>query len=172
MVGFSLKFRSLLFGIFIIFFLSCESNKIAYVDIQKVFNDFKLKEDLSKDFHKVKNDRDKVVDSLKLDLNKHYSIIENSNKNERENLVLSFKKKEQVFYEIVQDYKSKNDELMSEYDAQIYSRINSLINKFGENNSYDLILGANNSGNIMYAKKGVDITEEVTDFLNREYEDE
>lgn len=162
---------SLLIFAAVLFLTSC-SNKIAYIDIDQVFNEFLMKEELGSDLKKVQNGRDAVLDSMKLELQKFYGEIENSKKEDRGELILSFQKKERAYYEMAEDFKARNQELTDDYDVQIFARINTLVKQYGDDNKYTIILGANSTGNIMYAQKSANITDDVILYINRKYEDE
>ena len=51
----------------------------------------------------------------------------------------------------------------------IMKDINSYIQKFGEKQPYPIILGALGNGNIMYAKEGTDLTQQILEGLNQQY---
>jgi outer membrane protein len=51
----------------------------------------------------------------------------------------------------------------------VYNKINAFITRFGEQHNYDVILGANGQGNVMYVEGQIDITEDVIRLLNKEY---
>jgi len=52
------------------------------------------------------------------------------------------------------------------------NRINDYLKEFGKDQGYTYILGANGSGNVVYAKDGLNITQEVLDGLNASYKQE
>ncbi|MBS1506486.1 MAG: OmpH family outer membrane protein [Bacteroidetes bacterium] len=71
------------------------------------------------------------------------------------------------------NYKSAISENASKEDqtitAQVYKEINDFLKKYGEEHGYDYILGANNTGNVVFAKPGKNITEAVLKELNGEF---
>ena len=52
------------------------------------------------------------------------------------------------------------------------NRINDYLKEYGKENGYQYILGANGSGNVVYAKEGLDITQKVLNGLNESYKKE
>lgn len=52
----------------------------------------------------------------------------------------------------------------------IISEINAFLLEYGKNNHYEIILIANQSGTIAYAREGLDITEDVVKGLNEAYD--
>ncbi len=50
-----------------------------------------------------------------------------------------------------------------------FNDINDFIAEYAKSRGYDYILGANGSGNLLYADKGANITEKVLEELNKDY---
>ena len=53
---------------------------------------------------------------------------------------------------------------------QVWSRINSYIEEYGQKNNYSIIMGTQGNGNIMFAQKELDITKDFIEFANMKYE--
>ena len=53
----------------------------------------------------------------------------------------------------------------------VLSRINAVAQNYGEEHGFDIILGSSGDGNILYGRETIDITDEVMEALNREYQD-
>ena len=51
----------------------------------------------------------------------------------------------------------------------VFNKINAYIERYGAENGYDVIIGATLSGNILYANKATDVTDEIIKGLNNEY---
>ena len=70
-------------------------------------------------------------------------------------------------------YKSVVHTKIDEEDAKmmegVLSQVNSFIEEYAKANKYDLILGTTLSGNLLYAKKGMDITDVLLVELNLKY---
>jgi outer membrane protein len=65
------------------------------------------------------------------------------------------------------DKKSKEEE--EKMMQTVFSEVNEYVSAYGKLHGYNFILGANGSGNILYAKKSLNLTEEIVDALNKEY---
>ena len=68
-----------------------------------------------------------------------------------------------------QEQQMKSSLLRKESDAAIDSLVTTVkdfVADYGEENGYTYIFGSNESANIMYAKEGLDITDEVLAQLN------
>ena len=57
-----------------------------------------------------------------------------------------------------------------EADQALLQEVNQYLKAYGAAHSYDFIFGANESGNIVYAVSGKDLTEEVLQGLNQQYD--
>jgi len=137
--------------------------RIAYVDLPKVFNEFELKKDLETRLMSDYNEKNKVLDSLKLSLGQ----LELKSKGDfqmagyqRQNII-------QTAEALQYDQENKTREL----NEQIYKRLNEYVHQFAKEEGYDFILGAEGSGIIMAANTKKDITEEVIQYINRKYQD-
>ena len=169
--------RSIVFyfvSVLTLFLVSCSSSpSVVYMNIERVFNEFTLKEDLLTEFEVVKNKRQAITDSLRLSLKAKYNEISQlKDQKLKEKSVLAFKDQEQYYYDMMEEYKDMNSKLMNQYDAQILKRMNEFVQQFGKDHSYELILGSKGDGNIMYAVDGKDVTSEVILYINKKFEDE
>ena len=55
-------------------------------------------------------------------------------------------------------------------DQELLKEVNDYLKSYGKTKQYDFILGANESGNIVYAAPGRDLTQEVLRGLNQAYD--
>lgn len=80
--------------------------------------------------------------------------------------VISSKQLELENYEL--SLKNKIYEEDKALTKVVMDKVNDYLKRYGEKMNYSIILGSQN-GNIVYAKEGLDITEEVIQGLNEEY---
>ena len=73
----------------------------------------------------------------------------------------------------LQQYSKRIEQLMQGEDAQmteeVLGQINGFVETYGRENGYDLILGTTQTGNLLYGREALDITEELLEALNRDY---
>ncbi len=55
-------------------------------------------------------------------------------------------------------------------DQELLKEVNQYLQEYGKSQQYDFILGANESGNIVYATAAKDITKQVLEGLNQHYD--
>jgi outer membrane protein len=142
--------------------------KTGYVEIKELYNNFSLKKELENKFLEVKNARQKILDSLMLDL----KFIENKIKTEKnnKNLTLEFENKKDVYLQKKQVFEEDNLKLTQQYDSEILSQLNQYIKNYGKENHYQYIYGADGTGFLLYADEAKNITKEVTGFINNNYQ--
>jgi len=151
--------------LFVLFALFClnqpKPELVRYVDNVQLFNAFNMSKDLSK----IHNDRIKnqvvLVDSL-------YKNFQLSIKNEEKEIILkreqlNFQKENQKLQEM-QEYFSK------EVSQQVWNRLNLYMKDYGTQYKYQLILGTQGNGNIMYADSIINITDDLLEYCNTKYE--
>jgi len=154
---------------------SCQQNKTAFVDNQEIMDGFeKLKqteEELSLEEEALKAKIDGMVaESGYQDLVKEYQ----SNQGK-----MSKAKEEELYSQImqIQQRLSQQQQMSNQQFQQVratrmdslVSTVKDFIQEYGKDNGYTFIYGANESGNILYGKEDLDITEEVTKALNAKY---
>lgn len=129
------------------------SPRTVYVDIGKMQEGYKFKKDLevegTKNLYKIKN----AIDSLKM--------VDKVNANPIIDSQIAYA--EQAFN---QYYTYSNQEMTK----KIWERLNPLLEEFGKQNNYEMIVGANGAGTVLYGNKKNDVTESVINFINKKYE--
>ena len=146
-----------------------ELKKVAYVNTNKVFSEFEMKQELERKLETDLYSKKALVDSLMFQLT--------SLKNQLESEQEPSQKKIEEFYQL-QAYYAKQKETYEQYqinetqkyDAQILGQMTQYINDYGKENAYDFIFGADNSGTVLYGDPIGDVTEEVLIFINEKYQ--
>lgn len=142
--------------------------KIGYIDVKKVFDDFDLKKELQKKYFSQMSNKKKTIDDMGFELQKMGLELEASAKPEQAKMDLFLAKRKQ-YMELVKVYDDEDQKVNSEYDAQVIKQMNEYIKQYGDENGYDLILGSMGNGNIMQAQDEMDLTDEVTRYVNKKY---
>jgi outer membrane protein len=158
-------------------FSSCETNseKTAYVNNTEILQGYYKMKAAKKEFEQKNEKLIKEIDSISNDLRiqiESYRMNEpkmtaQQKENEQERLIGVQNKLQRE-----QQQKSRSlEEESEEVIEAIVKEVRDKIAKYGERNNYDYIFGSNESANILYAKKGKDITLEVLEVLNNKKED-
>lgn len=137
--------------------------KIAFVDFMKLYEGYNGKIELQKKLTDLKSKQDYFMDSLSVDI----KMIESKGKATN---APDYIDKVNRVNRIYREFEDKNKKIEQTYINQVVNQINGYVTEYGAKQHYDLILGANGNGSIMYAAKPQDITDEVLKYINQKYE--
>ncbi len=126
---------------------------VAYIDIGRLAENYEFKKDLenaaAQNLYKIRE----AIDSLKM-LQK---VVGN-------NAHLD----SQVIYaqQVFNDYYAKSNK---EINVKIWERLNPVIEQYGKDKQLMLLIGANGAGSLLYADEKRDLTDDLTDYVNKKY---
>lgn len=154
-------------------FVSCNQEKTAYVNNQKLIQDYKGLKDTEAKFTaksaKVKTTLDSLAKDFQKEVQAYQKAAESMSSSER-------KEKEQALMTKQQQLRQQQQTIGQVLNQQSTKAIDSIITvvkgfvaDYGKENGYTYIFGATEAANIMYAKEGKDITEEILKELNAAY---
>lgn len=147
--------------------------RLGYVVNSALFEKSFLVKDTETMFEEKKRVWESNLDTLEKEIDSYidayktnFNTFSEKQRIENENFI---KKRQQEYFE----YKKVIDENIEKEDEKltltVLNQMNNLIDEYGKRNDYDIIIGGNDSGNLLFAKEEYDITEEVLDFINEKY---
>lgn len=142
--------------------------RTAYILIQEVYNGFDLKKETEKKFLHTKNARDKVLDSLALEVQLLGKKIEAEQEKNTET-INQFNTKREEYYQRRKTYEEDNNALSKQYDQEILTQLNQYVKDFGNEHNYTYIFGNDGNGSLMYGKDAKNVTPEVIEYINDKY---
>jgi outer membrane protein len=159
--------------IFLLLNLFFKNDRIAYVDSGRILNEYKGSVEAKKAFQskaKVWQDNiDTLTNEVKSAIQQYEKSLATMSPKEQ-NLskqLIQVKQKQLADYQrAIQDNAKQEDGKITQ---SIIAQINAFLTTYGKKHNYKLILIANSSGTIAYARDGLDITSEVINELNNEY---
>lgn len=134
-----------------------QSKPSAYVNLNQVYKEFALTQELTEKYEFVKINRTSRLDSLEVEILK----LDKSS-DQYADFVNLYGAQQKAFSQEI-------DRLGLQYDDQIWKQINEYVEQFGSTSGYDLILGIKGEGNVMYGTQELNVTEEVLNYINRKY---
>lgn len=140
----------------------------GFIIIQEVYSGFDMKKEIEVKYNKTKNARDKILDSLELELKILARKIQSENEKNKETIE-QFNVKRDEFVQRKQTYEEDNAALTKQYDLEILTQLNQYVKDFGEKNNYTYVFGNDGNGSLMYALEANNITKEVIEFINAKY---
>lgn len=143
--------------------------KIVYVDLIKVYNEFKYKEEKAKELQQIENRQNYILDSLKLEIDAIKRTYNAGGKG-ADTLIDYYKMSMNNYQQKQNQFDILKSDLAKKFDDEIWKQLNQYIVDFSKNHSYDLVLGATGAGNVMYANPKYDVTDELVVFVNERYD--
>lgn len=135
--------------------------KIAMVDAVSLFNEFKMKKDLEKDYKNILFVFSTKVDSVE-------RIIKLLDPKTKDNQQMAELYRAYDYYKA--QYESEYSRSNQTINEQVWKRLNPLLEEYGKLKKYNIILGANGMGTVLYNDSYYDITKEVVEFVNHKYD--
>ena len=167
-----LTILTLAFSVFTYLNLKSSSEQV-YVDVNKLLEGYERTAIERKAFEEKSNELKANLDSLVTDWQNELKTYE------KERTALSKKElelKQQLLVtqqQQIENYQQAVQKQIREEDKKVtqtvINDINDYVKEYGAENGYTIILGASGSGNIMYAAEGTDLTDQVLEGLNNEF---
>ncbi|UNY99720.1 OmpH family outer membrane protein [Zhouia spongiae] len=154
-------------------FISCQQDKVAYIDNTKVINEYQEKKDIEAKFKTKIEVFDKKADSLSRAFQGEAQAFESeakrlSQKVAQEKYNVLLQKRQAMGQQLQMEEQQLSQESQKEIDSLI-KKVRSFIKDYGKDNGYTFILGANEAGSVLYGDETKDITEEILQALNDGY---
>lgn len=152
-----------------------EGSKTAYIDTEKLVKDYQQ----FKDFEaKFKTMSDRMQTELESDMKKFQRDVLDLQQNAQskgmewaQNREAELTRRQQTLAEKEQNFMRKfQEESAVERDSMI-SEMKDFIKDYGKKNGYDYIYGTGDAASVLYAKEEYDLTEEILNLLNKQYEE-
>ena len=169
--------KKLLFlGIAVLTMVSCQQQKIGFVDNAELINGYQEKIDTEEKI-KIKIEAfQKRTDSLRQSFQSEINDAEikarKMSQSGIQKLSKDLQNKEQILSQRVQ---SEQNQIAQESQAQndsLIKKVKTFVKNYGKKNGYSYILGSNDAGSVMYGDDASDLTQTVLEALNAEYKKE
>lgn len=152
---------------------SCTKSKSAFVDTQKLFEEYSEMTEVQDKYTKL---TDEVREELQPKIQAFQIKVDLYQKNASTMSPAERQSKEQELgalqQEIQQMQQARGGQIQQESQAAIdsvISKVRKFIDTYGEEAGYDFIYGKNESGNVLYGNKELDITDDILKALNTSY---
>lgn len=142
--------------------------KTAFVDVNRLYEEFDLKKELETNLLQVESERKKILDSLESNLNFLVEKIKEDEKNsEKKKAFFNLKRNE--YLETAKQFEEDDNALAQKYREQILTQLNQYVQDYGRQENYDFLFGNSGDGSVMYAQEVNDKTEDVLIYINNKY---
>lgn len=168
--------KILAIGVLALCLTSCDQQKTAYVDTTKLIQEYKEMKDVEAKFNtksdSVRQELDSVARAFQKEVQEYQSSSKSMSQSQRQQKEQELMRKQQ---QLQQQQQLRGGQLRKESDAvidSIVTKVKDYVKDYGKEHDYTYIFGSNESANIMYAKDGLDITDEILEKLNDNYSKE
>jgi outer membrane protein len=151
-----------------------QTPKIVYVRSFELVDKYLGTKEARDKFKIQKSEWQSNIDSLTYNyrnsVTKFDSEYKSMNTTERQKAQAYLGALEQQLVDYTKAVEAKGREEDNDRMQAILNQINTYVEEYGQKNGYDVILGTTTSGNVLYAQKYLDITDEVLKGLNQHYQ--
>lgn len=156
----------------IIVFKQLDNNKsIAYVDSVKLISQYEgmksAKKELESKISVWKANVDSLGREFQTEVGEYEKKKSKLSKNEQALTEQLLTTKQQQLMNYQQSIEEKIRKEDQELTAKVLGKVNDYIKQYGEKEGYEIIMAATQVGNIVYAKKEMDITDDIIAGLNK-----
>lgn len=142
-------------------FAGQKSSKEGYVLTDKVYQEYAGTGKQMKSLKQLRKKHQDVLDSLRLQVRKLEASPEKK--------PAEVEKKRKLYNRMRKEFNKDLQKQKQQKEEALWKQINSYIRAYGDKRGYTYIHGANGSGNLMYADSARNITDEVIDYINKQY---
>lgn len=159
--------------LFLLILSGCQNQEPLYIDVNLLVNGYEGMKEARKEFQQqqqlLEADADSILGVWKNELTKYEKERSGMSAKEREAREELLDMKGQQVSAVMEATKRKIAEQEKKQTEQVLAQVNDFIKRYGKEKKHRLILGANGTGNILYAPEELNITNEVLEALNKEY---
>ncbi|NQX52079.1 OmpH family outer membrane protein [Pedobacter panaciterrae] len=166
---------ALLLLVLILFFNSFfQGEKIAYVQSNKLLTEYKASEQAKKAYEEKSKVWQSNIDTLTKEIQQEIKTYEqtaskiSSTEKVKSRKLIDEKRKQ--LYQYQRSIQGNAQEEYAKATQPVVTKINDFLLEYGKDHNYTMILIANPSGTIAYAKDHLDITDAVLKEMNDQYQ--
>jgi outer membrane protein len=155
------------------FYRTLHGIKVAYIRSSDMVYSYEGMKDAQKAYQDKINIWQGNVDTLRVELehsinqyNNELTKLSEKEKAEKQNLL---SRQQQSYTQYAESIKEKSKKEEEDMTQGVLNQINSFVEQYAKEKGYDMVFGTTTSGNIMYARDYMDITQEVLKALNENY---
>ena len=164
--------KLILTGVALLALTAC-TDKVAFVDNSKLLNDYQEKKDIEAKLKGQISAYERKRDSISMAFQTEARAFDAQAKTLPQNVAQKkyneLMQKSQILQQHLQQEEQKIQmESQTQMDS-LLSKVKKNIKEYGKQKGYTFILGANDGGSVLYGTEKKDITKEVTEYLNNQY---
>ena len=165
--------KKLILAITVLAIISCQQDKIGYVDNIELMDGYQEKVDVETKFKSKAEVMNKKRDSISQAFQLEYQALQTkaqswSQKKAQEELGLLQQRSQFLGQQLQQEEQQLQSEGQTEMDS-VVSKVKKEIQVYGKANGYTYILTGGEGGSVLYGAEAKDLTSELLKILNDKY---
>lgn len=140
----------------------------GFVVSSKLYQEFTMKKELEDNLMAKQTAWNNELDSLKIQLEFKAQTYKSLGE-ENIPMLQELQMLDRQLTQKTQQYEELNQQETQRALEQIWNQLNTYIEAYGEANGYEYIYGANGDGAIMYADAEHELTDEIIEYVNKQY---
>jgi len=165
--------KKLLFLAIAIVLVSCNQNKVAYIDVEVLMKDYEATKELESLLKEKQEKMAKELDSIsapfQLKVQQYYQNQQKMSAKKRAE-VESALQQEQQFLQSKQQQASQLLQMENQEKSEVLTkRVDSFVADYAKVNGFNLILGTSGKGTVLYGEDSMDVTTEILEILNLDF---
>ena len=141
--------------------------KTAFVDVDKVFNDFELTKQKKSEYENTMAKRKEITDKEKLRLQQVYKMLSETKSPDKKSIE-QFQIDRQMFEQKLQEDEQQNKAMDEQYTAEIWKQLNQYMEDFRKQEGYVYLFIKSN----IIADDSKDVSKAAIEFVNGRFKGE
>ncbi|MEM8909573.1 MAG: OmpH family outer membrane protein [Bacteroidota bacterium] len=163
----SLNLLALLAGVVLLATLWWTTPKTAFVDLAQLYENFNGKKELTNRLSHFENQQKATMDSLAMEIRSLQSQMPVAS---GQAVLASLNEKQMQYRNLQQQFAEQYQMQDQQFAEAVWKQINQYVLEYGEQQGYDYIYGTAGNGSLMYGSESRNITPQVLNFINEQYE--
>jgi outer membrane protein len=140
--------------------MSMRNDRLIYfVNNGKLYEGFNLKIEYEKQIQSIRIQRKNMLDSVELTIKQL----------ESKKMEAETEYAKEFYMEKLKSFEQDEENLLSEYNKQIWTRLNKYAEEFSKEKKIDILFGASGNGTLLHANEAIDMTSELILYANSRY---
>lgn len=158
----------------ILLFTSCTQTKIGYVDVEELMKEYDATKDveasLKADQEKMGKSLDSLSAAFQTKVQAYYQKANRMSAKSRQTKEEELQKEQQAIQVQQQQAQQLLQQKSQDEIEKLTKKVDSVVNAYAIANKYNIVLGTQGNGTVMYGDDNINLTETILDILNVEYE--
>ncbi len=157
------------------FMVSCIQTKIGYIDVEEVMKEYSATSEMEAKFKLEQEEMAKTLDSLakpfQIKVQEFNQKAEKMPEAKRQKKLAELQQEQQMLQARQQQAQQVLQQRSAEEIEKITKKVDSVVEAYAIANKFQMVLGTQGKGTVMYGVDQIDLSETIIDILNAELEE-